>query len=177
MLAYMNEEAFNLTIKTGKMTYFSRSRNEIWVKGLTSGHFQYVKELSMDCDLDTMLAKVHQVGVPCHTGADTCFFNELVKKEFDESNPIHVFEDVYKTILDRKVNPKEGSYTNYLFDKGMDKILKKVGEEATEIVIAAKNPDPQEVKYEISDFLYHVMVLMAEKGVTWKEITKELSRR
>ena len=163
MVAYMNEEAFNLTIKTGKMTYFSRSRNEIWVKGVTSGHFQYVKELSMDCDLDTMLAKVYQVGVPCHTGADTCFFNTLVKKEYDESNPMRVFEDVYNVILDRKKNPKEGSYTNYLFDKGIDKILKKVGEEATEIVIAAKNPDPQEVKYEISDFLYHVMVLMAEK--------------
>lgn len=177
MVAYMNEEAFNLTIKTGKMTYFSRSRNEIWVKGVTSGHFQYVKELSMDCDLDTMLAKVYQVGVPCHTGAYTCFFNTLVKKEYDESNPMRVFEDVYNVILDRKKNPKEGSYTNYLFDKGIDKILKKVGEEATEIVIAAKNPDPQEVKYEISDFLYHVMVLMAEKGVSWKEITKELSRR
>ena len=177
MVAYMNEEAFNLTIKTGKMTYFSRSRNEIWVKGVTSGHFQYVKELSMDCDFDTMLAKVYQVGVPCHTGADTCFFNTLVKKEYDESNPMRVFEDVYNVILDRKKNPKEGSYTNYLFDKGIDKILKKVGEEATEIVIAAKNPDPQEVKYEISDFLYHVMVLMAEKGVSWKEITKELSRR
>ena len=177
MVAYMNEEAFNLTIKTGKMTYFSRSRNEIWVKGVTSGHFQYVKELSMDCDLDTMLAKVYQEGVPCHTGADTCFFNTLVKKEYDESNPMRVFEDVYNVILDRKKNPKEGSYTNYLFDKGIDKILKKVGEEATEIVIAAKNPDPQEVKYEISDFLYHVMVLMAEKGVSWKEITKELSRR
>ena len=177
MVAYMNEEAFNLTIKTGKMTYFSRSRNEIWFKGVTSGHFQYVKELSMDCDLDTMLAKVYQVGVPCHTGADTCFFNTLVKKEYDESNPMRVFEDVYNVILDRKKNPKEGSYTNYLFDKGIDKILKKVGEEATEIVIAAKNPDPQEVKYEISDFLYHVMVLMAEKGVSWKEITKELSRR
>ena len=177
MVAYMNEEAFNLTIKTGKMTYFSRSRNEIWVKGVTSGHFQYVKELSMDCDLDTMLAKVYQVGVPCHTGADTCFFNTLVKKEYDESNPMRVFVDVYNVILDRKKNPKEGSYTNYLFDKGIDKILKKVGEEATEIVIAAKNPDPQEVKYEISDFLYHVMVLMAEKGVSWKEITKELSRR
>lgn len=177
MVAYMNEEAFNLTIKTGKMTYFSRSRNEIWVKGVTSGHFQYVKELSMDCDLDTMLAKVYQVGVPCHTGADTCFFNTLVKKEYDESNPMRVFEDVYNVILDRKKNPKEGSYTNYLFDKGIDKILKKVGEEATEIVIAAKNPDLQEVKYEISDFLYHVMVLMAEKGVSWKEITKELSRR
>lgn len=177
MVAYMNKEAFNLTIKTGKMTYFSRSRNEIWVKGVTSGNFQYVKELSMDCDLDTMLAKVYQVGVPCHTGADTCFFNTLVKKEYDESNPMRVFEDVYNVILDRKKNPKEGSYTNYLFDKGIDKILKKVGEEATEIVIAAKNPDPQEVKYEISDFLYHVMVLMAEKGVSWKEITKELSRR
>ena len=177
MVAYMNEEAFNLTIKTGKMTYFSRSRNEIWVKGVTSGHFQYVKELSMDCDLDTMLAKVYQVGVPCHTGADTCFFNTLVKKEYDESNPMRVFEDVYNVILDRKKNPKEGSYTNYLFDKRIDNILKKVGEEATEIVIAAKNPDPQEVKYEISDFLYHVMVLMAEKGVSWKEITKELSRR
>ena len=177
MVAYMNEEAFNLTIKTGKMTYFSRSRNEIWVKGVTSGHFQYVKELSMDCDLDTMLAKVYQVGVPCHTGADTSLFNTLVKKEYDESNPMRVFEDVYNVILDRKKNPKEGSYTNYLFDKGIDKILKKVGEEATEIVIAAKNPDPQEVKYEISDFLYHVMVLMAEKGVSWKEITKELSRR
>ena len=158
MVAYMNEEAFNLTIKTGKMTYFSRSRNEIWVKGVTSGHFQYVKELSMDCDLDTMLAKVYQVGVPCHTGADTCFFNTLVKKEYDESNPMRVFEDVYNVILDRKKNPKEGSYTNYLFDKGIDKILKKVGEEATEIVIAAKNPDPQEVKYEISDFLYHYVV-------------------
>ena len=172
MVAYMNEEAFNLTIKTGKMTYFSRSRNEIWVKGVTSGHFQYVKELSMDCDLDTMLAKVYQVGVPCHTGADTCFFNTLVKKEYDESNPMRVFEDVYNVILDRKKNPKEGSYTNYLFDKGIDKILKKVGEEATEIVIAAKNPDPQEVKYEISDFLYHVMVLMAEKGVSWKELSR-----
>ena len=177
MLAYMNEEAFNLTIKTGKMTYFSRSRNEIWVKGDTSGHYQYVKELSMDCDLDTMLAKVRQIGVPCHTGAQTCFFNGLVKKEYDNTNPMKVFEDVFNVILDRKENPKEGSYTNYLFDKGIDKILKKVGEEATEIVIAAKNPDAQEVKYEISDFLYHVMVLMAEKGVTWKEITKELARR
>ncbi len=177
MLAYMNEEAFNNTVKTGKMTYFSRSRNELWIKGETSGHYQYVKELYMDCDVDTMLAKVRQIGVPCHTGADTCFFNELIKKEYDNTNPMNVFEDVFNVILDRKANPKEGSYTNYLFNKGIDKILKKVGEEATEIVIAAKNPDPQEVKYEISDFLYHVMVLMAEKGVSWKEITKELSRR
>lgn len=177
MLAYMNEQAFNNTISTGKMTYYSRSRDELWVKGETSGHYQYVKELYMDCDVDTMLAKVRQVGVPCHTGADTCFYNELVKKEYDNTNPMKVFEDVFNVIQDRKEHPKEGSYTNYLFEKGIDKILKKVGEEATEIVIAAKNPDPQEIKYEISDFLYHVMVLMAEKGVTWKEITKELSRR
>jgi phosphoribosyl-ATP pyrophosphohydrolase/phosphoribosyl-AMP cyclohydrolase len=177
MVAYMNEEAYNLTIKTGKMTYYSRSRDEIWVKGLTSGHFQYVKELNVDCDYDTILAKVCQIGVPCHTGAETCFFNEIVKTDYEENNPIKVFERVYDTILDRKANPREGSYTNYLMDKGVDKILKKVGEEATEIIIAAKNPDPQEIKYEISDFLYHTMVLMVEKGVTWKDIANELSRR
>lgn len=177
MLAYMNEEAFNTTIHTGRMTYFSRSRNELWMKGMTSGHIQYVKSLTADCDFDTILAKVSQVGAACHTGNPTCFFNEIVAKEYVEKNPLKVLEDVYAIILDRKANPKEGSYTNYLFDKGLDKILKKVGEEATEIVIAAKNPDAEEIKYEISDFLYHMMVLMAEKGVTWEEITQELSQR
>ncbi len=177
MVAYMNEEAFNKTIETGRMTYYSRSRNELWVKGLTSGHFQYVKSLTIDCDNDTLLAKVKQIGAACHTGNKTCFFNTLVKKEYDETNPLMVFEEVFQVIKDRKLHPKEGSYTNYLFDKGIDKILKKVGEEATEIVIAAKNPDKEELKYEISDFLYHVMVLMAEKGVSWEEITKELARR
>lgn len=177
MLAYMNEEAFNTTINIGKMTYYSRSRQELWTKGLTSGHIQYVKSLTADCDYDTILAKVSQVGVACHTGSPSCFFNEIVKKEYMEKNPLKILEDVYGIILDRKANPKEGSYTNYLFDKGIDKILKKVGEEATEIVIAAKNPDPEEIKYEISDFLYHVMVLMAEKGITWEDITQELSQR
>ncbi|SFN99938.1 MULTISPECIES: bifunctional phosphoribosyl-AMP cyclohydrolase/phosphoribosyl-ATP diphosphatase HisIE [unclassified Pseudobutyrivibrio] len=177
MLAYMNEESLNSTIRTGKMTYYSRSRKALWVKGETSGHTQYVKSLTADCDFDTILAKVSQVGVACHTGAPSCFFNEIVKKEYVERNPLKVFEDVYAVIMDRKKNPKEGSYTNYLFDKGLDKILKKVGEEATEIVIAAKNPDPEETKYEISDFLYHMMVLMAEKGVTWEDITSELAQR
>lgn len=177
MLAYMNEEAFDTTINIGKMTYYSRSRKEQWVKGETSGHYQYVKSLTADCDFDTILAKVSQVGVACHTGKPSCFFNNIVKKEYIEKNPLKVFEDVYDIILDRKQNPKEGSYTNYLFDKGIDKILKKVGEECTEIVIAAKNPDPEEIKYEISDFLYHCMVLMVEKGVTWEEITNELSQR
>lgn len=177
MLAYMNEEAFYTTINIGKMTYYSRSRHELWTKGMTSGHIQFVKSLTADCDYDTILAKVSQVGVACHTGNPTCFFHEIVKKEYIEKNPLKVMEDVYSIILDRKANPKEGSYTNYLFDKGIDKILKKVGEEATEIVIAAKNPDPEEIKYEISDFLYHMMVLMAEKGVTWEDITQELSQR
>ena len=177
MVAYMNEESLNATIRTGKMTYFSRSRQSLWVKGETSGHYQYVKSLTADCDFDTILAKVSQVGVACHTGAPSCFFNEIVKKEYVERNPLKVFEDVYAVIMDRKEHPKEGSYTNYLFDKGLDKILKKVGEEATEIVIAAKNPDAEETKYEISDFLYHLMVLMAEKGVTWDDITSELAQR
>lgn len=177
MLAYMNEESFYETIKTGKMTYFSRSRQKLWVKGETSGHFQYVKSLTIDCDLDTLLAKVDQIGAACHTGNPTCFFQPLVGIDYDETNPLRIFESVYDTIADRKENPKEGSYTNYLFDKGIDKILKKVGEECTEIVIAAKNPDKEEIKYEISDFLYHVMVLMAEKDVTWEEITRELARR
>ncbi|MCF0128580.1 MAG: bifunctional phosphoribosyl-AMP cyclohydrolase/phosphoribosyl-ATP diphosphatase HisIE [Pseudobutyrivibrio sp.] len=177
MLAYMNEEAFNNTVRVGKMTYWSRSRGELWVKGETSGHYQFVKSLTADCDFDTILAKVSQVGVACHTGAATCFHNEIVKKEYVERNPLKIFENVYAVIADRKVNPKEGSYTNYLFDKGLDKILKKVGEEATEIVIAAKNTDSEETKYEISDFLYHMMVLMVEKGVTWEDITRELAQR
>lgn len=177
MVAYMNQEAFETTVRSGRMTYFSRSRQELWVKGLTSGHFQYVKELRVDCDNDTLLAKVHQIGAACHTGNRSCFYRTILKKEYDETNPLKVFEDVYGVIEDRKIHPKEGSYTNYLFDKGIDKILKKVGEEATEIIIAAKNPDPEEIKYEISDFLYHVMVLMAERGVTWEDITKELARR
>ena len=177
MCAYMNEEAYYATLNCGKMTYYSRSRQELWMKGETSGHIQYVKELTADCDYDTILAKVSQVGVACHTGSPTCFFNEIVKKEYIEKNPLKVFESVYRVIEDRKANPKEGSYTNYLFDKGIDKILKKVGEDCTEIVIAAKNPDPEEIKYEISDFLYHVMVLMVEKGVTWEDITQELAQR
>ncbi len=177
MVAYMDEEAYQKTVETGRMTYYSRSRNELWVKGETSGHFQYVKELTADCDMDTILAKVSQVGPACHTGSTSCFFNEILKKEYSNQNPLKVFEDVYAVIADRKINPKEGSYTNYLFDKGVDKILKKIGEEATEIVIAAKNPDKEEIKYEISDFLYHAMVLMVENGITWQDITRELANR
>lgn len=177
MLAYMNEEAFNTTINIGKMTYWSRSRQELWTKGLTSGHIQYVKSLTADCDFDTILAKVSQVGAACHTGNRSCFFNNIVKKQYVEKNPLKVLEEVYGIIEQRRNEPQEGSYTNYLFSQGIDKILKKIGEESSEVIIAAKNPDPQEVKYEISDLLYHCMVLMVEKGVTWEEITNELSQR
>ena len=177
MLAYMNQESFNSTLETGMMTYYSRSRQEIWCKGLTSGHFQYVKKLLIDCDNDTILAKVRQVGAACHTGNLSCFYRELATKDYDDTNPYKVFDDVYNVIMDRKANPKEGSYTNYLFEQGLDKILKKCGEEATEMIIAAKNPNAEELKYEISDFLYHLMVLMAECDLTWDDITKELANR
>ena len=177
MMAYMNQESYEETIRSGRMTYYSRSREKLWTKGDTSGNFQYVKSLTIDCDKDTLLAKVSQVGVACHTGSRSCFFTNLVQKEYDNTNPLTVFEDVFQVIQERKEHPKEGSYTNYLFEKGIDKILKKVGEECTEIVIAAKNPDTEEIKYEISDFLYHLMVLMAERGLEWKDITKELAER
>ncbi|MDE7324668.1 MAG: bifunctional phosphoribosyl-AMP cyclohydrolase/phosphoribosyl-ATP diphosphatase HisIE [Lachnospiraceae bacterium] len=177
MLAYMDEMAYNKTMETGRMTYFSRERQKLWVKGEESGHFQYVKSLAIDCDSDTLLAKVMQVGAACHTGNRSCFYRELLKKGSVKEDTAAIFERIFKVILDRKEHPKEGSYTNYLFDKGIDKILKKCGEEATEIVIAAKNPDKEEVKYEIADFLYHMMVLMAECGVDWEDITGELSHR
>ena len=177
MLAYMNEEAFNQTVKTGRMTYYSRSRQKLWLKGETSGHFQYVKSLTIDCDLDTILAKVDQVGAACHTGNPTCFFQPIVGSDNNEKSPVQVFEHVYQTIIDRKNNPKEGSYTNYLFEQGQDKILKKIGEEATGIVIASKNPNPEELKTEMADFLYHAMVLMVEKGITWEDITNQLLQK
>lgn len=177
MLAYMNEESFHQTLRLGRMTYYSRSRQELWLKGETSGHYQYVKEISYDCDKDTLLAKISQVGAACHTGSYSCFYSQLTKTEYNDTDSNKVLNNVYDTIMDRKNNPKEGSYTNYLFEKGIDKILKKVGEEATEIVIAAKNPDAEEIKYEIADFLYHTMVLMAERGVTWDDIMRELADR
>lgn len=177
MLAYMNEEAFNTTIHIGKMTYYSRSRQELWTKGLTSGHIQYVKSLTADCDFDTILAKVSQVGAACHTGSHTCFFNPIVKKEFVEKNPLKVLESVYDIIKERKEHPREGSYTNRMFDRGINEILIGLGKEAVEIILAAKEPETEELRYQISDFLYNCMILMVEKGVTWDEIANELAQR
>jgi len=177
MLAYMNEEAYNKTIEDGRMTYYSRSRQELWLKGDTSGNYQYVKSLSIDCDKDTILAKVYPIGPACHTGRTSCFYTDLVEGSKEALVPQEVLEELYSTIVDRKNHPKEGSYTNYLFEKGIDKILKKCGEEATEIVIAAKNPEAEELKYEIADFLYHLSVLMVECNLNWDDVMTELAHR
>lgn len=147
------------------------------MKGETSGHIQYVKSLSADCDYDTILAKVSQIGSACHTGNRSCFFNPIVKKEYVEKNPLKVFEDVYSVISDRKEHPKDASYTNYLLEQGIDKILKKMSEEHIELLLAAKNPNLEEIKYEISDYLYHLMIMMVEKGITWEDVTQELAQR
>lgn len=174
MLAYMNEESLKKTMETGETWFFSRSRNELWNKGATSGHKQIVKRMSYDCDGDTILVEVEQIGgIACHTGAKSCFFN--VMQESEEK----VFEigKLFQLIKDRKAEPVEGSYTNYLFDKGIDKILKKVGEESAEVIIAAKNPDLTELQYELSDLVYHSMVLMVERGLELKDIAEELKKR
>ena len=166
MLAYMNEESFYETIKTGKMTYFSRSRQKLWVKGETSGHFQYVKSLTIDCDLDTLLAKVDQIGAACHTGSRSCFFKSLVQKEYNDTNPLHIFQDVYDVIADRKLHPKEGSYTNYLFDKGIDKILKKV--------IASSEYQKLEVTYETDKDIIGGLILCMDDRIVDNSIRTKL---
>lgn len=182
MVAYMNEEAYNKTIKTKKAYYYSRSRAALWLKGETSGHFQSVKEMYFDCDNDTLLLKVIQEGVACHTGKKSCFYKKIDLEtgevsELDRFKAADILNGVYEVIVDRKVNPKEGSYTNYLFEKGIDKILKKVGEETAEVIIGAKNEGKDEIVFEISDLLYHLSVLMVEKGATWEDIFNELEDR
>lgn len=177
MLGYMNQEAFEHTVKTGRMTYYSRSQKKQRLKGVASGHYQYVKSLTIDCDKDTLLAKVEQIGSACHTGNHSCFYQPIVGEDLDCKDSLQILKSVYKTILDQKKNPVKGSYTTSLFDKGLDKILKKIGKTATEVIIAAKNPDPDEIKCELSDFLYHTIVLMVEKGITWEDIVDEFENR
>lgn len=186
MLAYMNEEALKKTIETGRVHYYSRSRKQLWEKGETSGHFQLLRSLSIDCDGDALLLQIEQVGgISCHTGNPTCFYRTMEKDHWTEEVPFEIekvdqgnmIKYVYDIIVHRKENPKEGSYTNYLLKEGLDKILKKVGEEATEVIIAAKNLDQSELTYEISDLLFHLSVLMLELGVTWEDIYEELSKR
>ena len=175
MLAYMNKEAMQITLTEKKATYYSRSRKELWTKGETSGNIQQVVGFYYDCDKDTILLLVKQKGVACHTGNYSCFFNEIL---FDkEVLNYELVQRLYNLIKERKNTPKEGSYTNYLFDKGLDKILKKVGEESAEVIIGAKNENKEEVVYEISDLVYHVLVLMAYLNINIEDIKEELKGR
>jgi phosphoribosyl-ATP pyrophosphohydrolase/phosphoribosyl-AMP cyclohydrolase len=252
MLAYMNEESLRKTIETGRVHYYSRSRQKLWLKGETSGHFQQVRSISLDCDGDTLLIKVDQTGAACHTGHRSCFFTKLdlealkagTEQESAEGADARaaqglqsaegmnakaaqgpqseedtdgmqgagtaqgtaqaadavatgagvgaaaeagsaavplagaeVLQEVFDVISDRQTHPKEGSYTNYLFQKGLNKILKKVGEEACEVVIASKNGDKTEIRSEIADLMYHLMVLLVERGMTLEDVYRELKQR
>lgn len=185
MVAYMNEEAFIKTLETGKVHYYSRSRSKLWLKGETSGHFQFVKAIKLDCDGDTILIEAEQIDAACHTGNKTCFFRTMNDGKWEETTEdagneeltAEILKEVYNVIADRAVHPKEGSYTNYLFTKGLDKILKKVGEEAAEVIIAAKNKSKEEIRYEVSDLMYHLMVLLVERGLTLEDIYGELKGR
>jgi len=176
MLAYMNEESISKTEETGKMVYFSRSRQKLWLKGETSGNFQTLHELKIDCDGDTLLALVSQEGVACHTGEYSCFFRSLYG-DGEFSGGYAIIDELFSVIEDRKANPKEGSYTNYLFEKGIDKILKKVGEESAEVIIAAKNAAPDEIRYESADLLYHLFVMLCDRGLVPSEVFAELEKR
>ena len=173
-LAYMNAESLAITIDERKTCFFSRSRQELWRKGETSGNFQHVVSITADCDKDALVVEVVKDGPACHTGAESCFFNELYLS--DELKHFS-YEGLYELIRGRKTDPKEGSYTTYLFNKGMDKILKKVGEECTEVIIGAAKNDKEETIYEIADLAYHVMVLMVQMGITVEDITRELEKR
>ena len=173
MLAYMNAESLDITIKEGRTCFWSRSRQELWRKGETSGNTQQVVSIRTDCDKDTLLIDVIKNGPACHTGSETCFFEDVVAPETEEFS----YEGLYEMLLGRKINKKEGSYTTYLFEKGIDKILKKVGEECTEVIIGAKGGDKAETVYEIADLLYHVTVLMIEMGISLDEVTAELAKR
>ena len=175
MLAYMNEESLGKTLETGYTWFYSRSRKELWNKGATSGHTQKVIRIDYDCDEDTLVVFVEQNGAACHTGNRSCFYRTLQENgDVPEANPLLSLEQV---IADRKVNPEEGSYTCYLFDKGLDKVLKKVGEECAETIIAAKNGDLTELNGEVNDLIYHLMVMMNICGLSLDEVLTELEAR
>ena len=173
-LAYMNRESLDITKREGLTCFYSRSREELWRKGESSGNTQKVVSISVDCDGDALLIKARPSGPACHTGEQSCFHQKI--HTTDESAAFSL-EALYGLITGRKGEPKEGSYTSYLFEQGEDKILKKVGEESAEVIIAAKNDDNQELSCELADLAYHALVLMAHKGLTLREIRAELSKR
>ena len=173
-LAYMNKESLKISMEKGLTCFWSRSRQELWLKGETSGNYQHIVSITADCDRDALLVKVEKDGPACHTGAESCFNDEVW-----ESDELHEFtyEGLMNLLIGRKIEKKEGSYTTYLFEKGLDKILKKVGEETTEVIIAAKDKDKKNTVYEIADLAYPVMVLMIEAGISLEDIHRELASR
>lgn len=182
-LAYMNKESLEITIKEGMTCFWSRSRNELWRKGSTSGNYQKVVSIKADCDKDALVIEVIKNGPACHTGKESCFFNEVFdgnRSKTDRKSSLEKefsWQELYEIISQRRENPREGSYTSYLFEMGMEKILKKIGEESTEVIIAAGKKDKEETVYEIADLAYHIMVMMSEMEIEPKEITTELAER
>lgn len=173
-LAYMNRESLAVTIDERRTCFWSRSRRELWRKGETSGNIQRVVSITADCDGDALVVEVVKAGPACHTGAESCFFNEIyLSEELKQFS----YEGLYRLIEGRRHTPKEGSYTTYLFEKGLDKILKKVGEECTEVIIGGRKEDREETVYEIADLCYHVMVLMVQMGISVEDVTRELEKR
>ena len=173
-VAYMNRESLEISIKEGRTCFFSRSRQQLWRKGETSGNTQEIVTIKADCDLDALVVEVIKKGPACHTGSESCFFNPVYQSETQQDFSM---EALYELLKGRKTHPKEGSYTTYLYQKGIDKILKKVGEECTEVIVAGKGGDKAETIFEISDLAYHVMVLMVEMGIEPKDIFAQLASR
>ncbi len=173
-LAYMNADSLAITIAEKKTCFYSRSRKCLWRKGETSGNFQHVVSITSDCDGDALVVEVKKDGPACHTGSESCFYEPVYIS--DEITPF-CYEGLYELIKGRKDSPKEGSYTTYLFDKGLDKILKKIGEECTEVIIAGAKEDKEETVYELADLIYHCMVLMVNANISLEDVTKELSKR
>ena len=173
-LAYMNKESLEISLKEGKTCFYSRSRKELWRKGDTSKNYQHIQSIKSDCDNDALIIEVIKDGPACHTGAESCFMNEIYQKENYKDFSIY---KLYELIRGRKINMTEGSYTTYLFNSGIDKILKKIGEESSEVIIGAKNGSKEEIIYELSDLFYHSLVLMVEKNITLNDIKDELSKR
>ena len=173
-LAYMNRESLEISLREGRTCFWSRSRQELWRKGETSGNTQEIVDIIADCDRDSLVVKVKKAGPACHLGNESCFVDRVW-----ESDTLRDFspDQLYKLIQGRQTDPKEGSYTSYLFDKGIDKILKKVGEETTEVIVAGKGGEKDETVYEIADLYYHVMVLMVQMGITPEEVLSELAKR
>lgn len=174
---YMNEEAFLATMEKGKMHYYDKQTHSVTMHGAGTEQFQYLKSLSVDCHKQAILAKVSQIGVACHTGNYSCFYTEIMKKDYTEKNTVKVLENIYNVIENRKKYPREGSFTNFLFDKGINEIARKIQSESTELILSAKDQDAEALRTELSDLIYFMMVLMSENNITWDDVINEMAQR